>query len=132
MDTAGNKCYRAEERITEPDCQGEEGRAGNNRQSKKETEKKNNKIDACMRRHTSASLTINENADPTVRTDMEAAFNRLAPESWNDEFFEHTCVSPGAVVGRGRRNHHHLLPHCLCYHIWCLLLFHTLYMRRHQ
>ena len=31
---AGNKCYRAGERITEPDCQGEEGRAGNNRQSK--------------------------------------------------------------------------------------------------
>ena len=28
---AGNKCYMAEERITEPDCQGEEGRAGNNR-----------------------------------------------------------------------------------------------------
>ena len=32
---AGNKCYRAGERITELDCQGEKGRAGNNRQSKK-------------------------------------------------------------------------------------------------
>ena len=32
---AGNTCYRAGERITEPDCQGDEGRAGNNRQSKK-------------------------------------------------------------------------------------------------
>ena len=31
---AGNKCYRAGERITELDCQGEEGRAGNNRQGK--------------------------------------------------------------------------------------------------
>ena len=31
---AGNKRYRAGERITEPDCQGEEGRAGNNRHSK--------------------------------------------------------------------------------------------------
>ena len=31
--------------------------------------------------HTSASLTINENADPDVRTDMESHFNRLAPEN---------------------------------------------------
>ena len=39
---AGNKCYRAGERITEPDCQGEEGRAGNNRQSKKQKKQKQN------------------------------------------------------------------------------------------
>lgn len=31
--------------------------------------------------HTSASLTINENADPDVRTDMETVFNHLAPEA---------------------------------------------------
>ncbi len=30
--------------------------------------------------HTSASLSINENADPTVRSDLEAHFNRNAPE----------------------------------------------------
>ncbi len=30
--------------------------------------------------HTSASLTVNENADPDVRTDMETVFNHLAPE----------------------------------------------------
>ena len=30
--------------------------------------------------HTSASLTINENADPTVREDFENHFNRLVPE----------------------------------------------------
>jgi secondary thiamine-phosphate synthase enzyme len=30
--------------------------------------------------HTSAGLTINENADPTVRTDFETSFNRLIPE----------------------------------------------------
>ncbi|EEX67014.1 hypothetical protein CGT92_18040 [Vibrio metoecus] len=30
--------------------------------------------------HTSASLTINENADPTVRQDMEAHFNHMVPE----------------------------------------------------
>jgi secondary thiamine-phosphate synthase enzyme len=32
--------------------------------------------------HTSASLTINENADPDVRLDMEMAANHLVPESW--------------------------------------------------
>ena len=31
-------------------------------------------------RHTSASLLIQENADPTVRSDIEAYFDRLAPE----------------------------------------------------
>ncbi len=30
--------------------------------------------------HTSASLTINENADPTVRSDMERHFNQFIPE----------------------------------------------------
>lgn len=30
--------------------------------------------------HTSAGLTLNENADPTVRSDLDAGFNRLAPE----------------------------------------------------
>jgi secondary thiamine-phosphate synthase enzyme len=30
--------------------------------------------------HTSAGLTINENADPTVRTDFETVFNKLIPE----------------------------------------------------
>jgi secondary thiamine-phosphate synthase enzyme len=32
-------------------------------------------------RHTSASLTIQENASPDVRLDLEAAFERLAPEA---------------------------------------------------
>lgn len=31
--------------------------------------------------HTSASLAINENADPEVRTDMESHFNLIAPEN---------------------------------------------------
>ena len=31
-------------------------------------------------KHTSAGLTINENADPSVRTDFETIFNRLVPE----------------------------------------------------
>jgi secondary thiamine-phosphate synthase enzyme len=32
--------------------------------------------------HTSASLTINENADPDVRRDLEMAISKVAPESW--------------------------------------------------
>lgn len=31
-------------------------------------------------KHTSASLTINENADPTVRVDFESHFNKMVPE----------------------------------------------------
>jgi len=38
--------------------------------------------------HTSASLTINENADPTVRTDFESVFNRLVPEG--QPYYKHT------------------------------------------
>lgn len=43
-------------------------------------------------KHTSASLTINENADPSVRRDMERHFNQLAPE--NAPYYEHTCEGP--------------------------------------
>ena len=39
-------------------------------------------------KHTSASLTINENADPTVLTDFESHFNMLAPE--NQSYYQHT------------------------------------------
>lgn len=38
--------------------------------------------------HTSAALTINENADPSVRKDFESHFNRMVPE--NPSLFEHT------------------------------------------
>lgn len=41
--------------------------------------------------HTSASLTINENADPDVRIDLETAANLLCPES---NSFVHTCEGP--------------------------------------
>ena len=37
--------------------------------------------------HTSASLTINENADPTVRQDFESFFNRAVPE--NESYYRH-------------------------------------------
>ena len=39
-------------------------------------------------KHTSAGLTINENADPTVRTDFEKSFNHIFRE--NEPFYEHT------------------------------------------
>lgn len=38
-------------------------------------------------KHTSASLTINENADPTVRSDFESFFNRAVPE--NEPYYRH-------------------------------------------
>jgi secondary thiamine-phosphate synthase enzyme len=42
--------------------------------------------------HTSCSLVIMENADPSARTDLEAWLNRLVPE--NDRHFEHTMEGP--------------------------------------
>lgn len=39
-------------------------------------------------KHTSASLTINENADPSVRTDFESHFNKIVPE--NASHYTHT------------------------------------------
>ncbi|SFW77053.1 secondary thiamine-phosphate synthase enzyme YjbQ [Chitinophaga sancti] len=42
--------------------------------------------------HTSASLTINENADPTVRIDFETYFNKAVPE--NDPEYEHNDEGP--------------------------------------
>ncbi|MEI6517916.1 MAG: secondary thiamine-phosphate synthase enzyme YjbQ [bacterium] len=40
-------------------------------------------------RHTSASLTIQENADPSARADLERWLNRLVPE--NDALYTHTA-----------------------------------------
>ena len=39
-------------------------------------------------KHTSASLTINEDADPTVRVDFESHFNKMIPE--NAPYYIHT------------------------------------------
>ena len=39
-------------------------------------------------KHTSASLTINENADPTVRVDFKSYINRFVPE--NEPYYKHT------------------------------------------
>lgn len=43
-------------------------------------------------KHTSASLTVNENADPTVRADFESHMNRLVPE--NAPYYRHTLEGP--------------------------------------
>ena len=42
--------------------------------------------------HTSASLTINENADPTARRDLEAFLDRLVPPG--EPYFRHTMEGP--------------------------------------
>ena len=43
-------------------------------------------------KHTSASLTINENADPTVRTDFESHMNKMVPE--NAPYYVHNYEGP--------------------------------------
>ena len=43
-------------------------------------------------KHTSASLTINENADNTVRNDFEEHFNEMVPE--NQSYYQHTYEGP--------------------------------------
>ena len=43
-------------------------------------------------RHTSASLLIQENADPSVQRDLETWLNRLVPE--DDELYTHTVEGP--------------------------------------
>jgi secondary thiamine-phosphate synthase enzyme len=42
--------------------------------------------------HTSASLTIQENADPSARRDLESWLNRLVPE--RDSLYTHTAEGP--------------------------------------
>lgn len=43
-------------------------------------------------KHTSAGLTINENADPSVRVDFETVFNKISPE--DDSDLTHTMEGP--------------------------------------
>ena len=47
--------------------------------------------------HTSASLILCENADPTVRRDLEAFLGRLVPDG--DHLFDHTDEGPGRHAG---------------------------------
>lgn len=50
--------------------------------------------------HTSASLTLNENADPDVRTDMESIFSFLVPE--NHPSYVHTYEGPDDMPAHGK------------------------------
>lgn len=43
-------------------------------------------------KHTSAGLTINENADPSVQSDLEASFNHIVKE--NEPFYRHIYEGP--------------------------------------
>ena len=43
-------------------------------------------------KHTSAGLTINENADPSVRVDFENSFNKMIPE--NQNYYTHISEGP--------------------------------------
>ena len=51
-------------------------------------------------RHTSASLLIQENADPSVRTDLESIFSRLAPDA--DPVYEHNYEGDDDMAGHVR------------------------------
>jgi len=57
-----------------------------------EIEKINQGILNIFIKHTSAGLTINENADPTVRVDFETHFNKMIPE--NAPYYQHTLEGP--------------------------------------
>jgi secondary thiamine-phosphate synthase enzyme len=48
-------------------------------------------------RHTSASLVIQENADPSAKRDLERWLNRLVPEG--DPFYEHDTEGPDDMPG---------------------------------
>jgi secondary thiamine-phosphate synthase enzyme len=51
-------------------------------------------------KHTSAGLSINENADPTVRTDLETIFNKLVPE--DNKQYIHTMEGPDDMPAHGK------------------------------
>ena len=58
-------------------------------------------------KHTSCGLTINENADPDVRVDMETIFNHLVPEMTNG----HEESGFATSERRGIRNRQNLLEY---------------------
>ncbi|SHJ79979.1 secondary thiamine-phosphate synthase enzyme [Tangfeifania diversioriginum] len=48
-------------------------------------------------KHTSAGITLNENADPTVRSDFESFMNKMIPE--NDPVYQHTLEGSDDITG---------------------------------
>jgi len=51
-------------------------------------------------KHTSASLSLNENADPDVRRDLESLFNHLVPE--REPYYVHTLEGPDDMPAHGK------------------------------
>lgn len=51
-------------------------------------------------KHTSAALALNENADPDVRQDLSAIFDRLVPE--NAPYYLHTDEGPDDMPAHGK------------------------------
>lgn len=51
-------------------------------------------------KHTSCSLSINENADPDVRTDMEKIFNHLIKE--NEPYYDHVLEVPSDMPAHAK------------------------------
>ena len=73
-------------------------------------------------KHTSAGLTINENADPDVLTDFESIYNKIVPE--NMPFLKHTIEGPDdmpAHIKASMVGHHVSIPfneNGLCLGTW--------------
>ncbi len=51
-------------------------------------------------KHTSCSISINENADPDVRTDMEQIFNHLVKE--NEPYYDHVLEGPSDMPAHAK------------------------------
>ena len=60
--------------------------------------------------HTSASLALNENADPTVRQDMESHFNRMIPE--NAPYFVQILGTVNLATGAGSESSKNRVAFC--------------------
>ena len=55
-------------------------------------------------KHTSCGLSINENADPDVRGDMETIFNRLVPEMTNEREESDACIRSAMPLGSSKNS----------------------------
>ena len=53
-------------------------------------------------KHTSAGLSLNENADPDVQTDLEAIFNHLVKE--REPYYQHTCEGDDDMPAHAKSN----------------------------
>jgi|GEM_PF-1393127 len=62
--------------------------------------------------HTSASLAVNENADPDVRGDLERHFNVMVPE--NAPYYEHVMEGPDEPAGPHQEHPHRPVPDAAC------------------